>query len=80
VFDELPDNQIDREAYLRDINAGKLVEILKSGDEVLVEIDSSWEPETILVAVAYAMGAGATIKMIVRPKGYGLRSLLEESS
>ncbi|MGA2454440.1 MAG: hypothetical protein ABSG93_13065 [Solirubrobacteraceae bacterium] len=65
----LPDNQKDREVYLREHNAGDFIESIndarrKSADTVIVTAKGfAGEPDILYVALDYAYDGGMTVTM-----------------
>lgn len=63
----LPDNQEDREVYLREHQAGRFIDAVSharrdSADSVILTVDAfAGEPETLYVALDYASNAGVTL-------------------
>jgi hypothetical protein len=64
----LPNSQEDREVYLRELHAGKLVDILKDGGMVEITPDPTWMPEDLYVAINYARAEGATVTITMIPR------------
>lgn len=65
----LPNNQEDREVYLREQNAGEFIEAVQStqtkqADTLIMMLDAFWgEPELLYVALNYARDQGVTVTM-----------------
>jgi len=72
-FPALPNNQEDREVYLRDLNAGNFIETVRdtrrdSLDTVVMTIKAfDGEPELLYVALDYAFNCGMTVTMAPDP-------------
>lgn len=66
----LPDNQEDREVYLREIGAGEFVDALKerknTGDILVQMLNQTWETDTIYVALEYMRTEGDALTLVVR--------------
>jgi hypothetical protein len=71
----LPNNQEDREVYLREHDAGQFVESVSStqttkADTLIMMLDAFWgEPELLYVALNYARDQGVTVTMAPPSKG-----------
>jgi hypothetical protein len=67
--ERLPDNQEDREVYLRDHRAGEFVKAVSDArrdslDEVIMTVKGfAGEPEVLYVALDYAYDRGVTVTM-----------------
>jgi hypothetical protein len=65
----LPNNQEDREVYLREHDAGNFIEAVsstqtKQADTLIMMLDAFWnEPELLYVALNYARDQGVTVTM-----------------
>ena len=65
----LPNNQEDREAFLREHDAGDFIEAVNStqtrqADTLIMMLDAFWrEPELLYVALNYARDKGVTVTM-----------------
>jgi len=68
MADQLPDNQEDREVYLREHNAGRFTAVVdktrQEADTVIMAVKAfAGEPETLYVALNYAYHEGVTVTM-----------------
>jgi hypothetical protein len=65
----LPNNQEDREVYLREHDAGQFIKAVrntqtKKADTLIMMLDAFWgEPELLYIALSYARDQGATVTM-----------------
>jgi hypothetical protein len=65
----LPNNQEDREVYLREHEAGNFIEAVQGVqkekvDTLIMTLDAFWgEPELLYVALNYARDEGVTVTM-----------------
>lgn len=65
----LPNNQEDREVYLREHDAGDFIEAVsstqtKKAGTLVMMLDAFWdEPELLYVALSYARDQGVTVTM-----------------
>lgn len=65
----LPNNQEDREVYLREHDAGNFIEAVKGAqteqaDTLIMMLDAFWnEPELLYIALNYARDQGVTVTM-----------------
>jgi hypothetical protein len=65
----LPNNQEDREVYLREHDAGDFIEAVgstqtKQAGTLIMMLDAFWgEPELLYVALNYARDQGVTVTM-----------------
>jgi hypothetical protein len=65
----LPNNQEDREVYLREHDAGQFIEAVnstqtKKADTLIMMLDAFWgDPELLYVALNYARDQGVTVTM-----------------
>ncbi len=74
--DQLPDNQEDREVYLREHDAGRFIPAVdrtrKEADTVIMTVKAfAGEPETLYVALNYAYHSGVAVTMAPAPKQLG---------
>jgi hypothetical protein len=70
---QLPDNQEDREVYLREHNAERFIAAVdktrRDADTVLMTVKAfAGEPETLYVALDYAYDNGVAVTMVPRSK------------
>ncbi len=76
MADRLPDNQEDREVYLREHDAGRFIPVVdrtrKEADTVIMTVKAfAGEPETLYVALNYAYHSGVAVTMAPVPKQSG---------
>jgi hypothetical protein len=69
----LPDNQEDREVYLREVGAGEFVDALKkrkkTGDTLVQMLHPTWQTDIIYVALEYMQAEGDTLTLVVQDVG-----------
>jgi hypothetical protein len=71
----LPNNQEDREVYLREHDAANFIETVKNtqtrkADTLIMMLDAFWnEPELLYVALSYARDQGITVTMAPPSQG-----------
>jgi hypothetical protein len=66
----LPNNQEDREVYLRERGASDFVDALKerqqSGDVLVQALDPAWATDTIYVALEYIREVGVAVSLVIQ--------------
>jgi hypothetical protein len=66
----LPDNQEDRETYLRERGAGDFVDALRerqqSGDVLFQALNPEWTTDTICVVVEYIREEGVAVSLVMQ--------------
>jgi hypothetical protein len=81
----LPDNQEDRETYLRECDLGDFVDALKerqqSGDVLIQALNPTWTTDAIYVAVEFVREEGVAVSLVIQDWDEGpevaIRSLRE---
>ncbi len=70
----LPNNQEDREVYLREGGAGDFVDALKerqrSGDLLVQALDPEWSAEVIYVALEFIRDQGVAVKLVIHDSDF----------
>jgi hypothetical protein len=65
----LPDNQEDREVYLRECGAGDFVDALKerqqSGSVLIQALNPTWTTDAISAAVEYIREEGVAVSLVI---------------
>jgi hypothetical protein len=77
----LPDNQEDRETYLRECGAGDFVDALKerqqSGNVLIQALNPTWTTNAIYVAVEYIREEGVAVKLVIQDWDEGPEAALD---
>jgi hypothetical protein len=77
----LPNNQEDREVYLRECGAGAFVDELKerqrSGDVLLQALTPDWTTDVIYVALEFIRGQGVAVKLVIQDWDEGPEAALD---
>jgi len=81
---ELPNNQEDREVYLRECGADAFVDALKerhrSGDVLVQALSPEWNAEVIYVALEFIREQGVAVKLVIQDWDEGPEAALDALS